>query len=113
VNSSFNPNAPVFSPFVDLYHVAPQAGQWRILLQWMQPVTGLELSANFSGAVQFNSVRVSSDLPQPGRSSRVRQAPNQNSNANAAANPLPLPLPVSRPSRSTWSPRTPANWQPT
>lgn len=121
VNSAFN--TTVFSPFVDLYHVAPQAGQWRILLQWMQPVTGLELSANFSGAINFNSVRVSSNLPQSvvlkqGQPStftvhvtntatapeayfvdpRLDQdatisLPNQNSGANAAANPLPLPLP--------------------
>jgi hypothetical protein len=123
VDSSFNASAPVFSPFVDLYHVAPQAGQWQILLQWEQPVTGLELSANFSGAIRFNSVRVSSNLPQSavlkqGQSNtftvRVTNTasapeayfvdprldqdetislPNQNPGANAAANPLPLPLP--------------------
>jgi hypothetical protein len=123
VNSSFN--ATVFSPFVDLYHVAPQAGQWQILLQWNQPVTGLELSANFSGAINFNSVRVSSNLPQaavlkqgqPGtftvhvtNTSNAPEAyfvdprldqdqtislPNQNTGADAAANPLPLPLPNS------------------
>ena len=121
VNSSFD--TTVFSPFVDLYHVAPQAGEWRILLQWMQPVTGLELSANFSGAISFNSVRASSNLPQSavlkqGQSStftvhvtntasapeayfvdpRLNQdetisLPNQNSGADAGANPLPLPLP--------------------
>jgi hypothetical protein len=123
VNSSFNPNVLVFSPFVDLYHVAPQAGQWRVLLQWMQPVTGLELTAKFRGAIRFNSVHVTSNLPQSavlkqGKSStftvhvrntaqapeayfvdaRLHQSqtislPNQNSGANAAANPLPLPLP--------------------
>lgn len=121
VNSAFN--TTVFSPFVDLYHVAPQAGQWQILLQWNQPVTGLELSANFSGAINFNSVRVSSNLPQAtvlkqGQPStftvhvtntanapeayfvdpRLDQdqtisLPNQNAGANAAANSLPLPLP--------------------
>jgi hypothetical protein len=123
VNSSFNPSAPVFSPFVDLYHVAPQAGQWRILLQWMQPVTGLELTANFDGAIRFNSVQVTSNLPQSAALKRGKASnftvhvtnttdapeayfvdarldqdetislPNQNPGANAAADPLPLPLP--------------------
>lgn len=121
VNSSFN--TTVFSPFVDLYHVAPEAGQWRILLQWMQPVTGLELSAPFSGAIRFNSVHVTSNLPPlavlkqgTARTFRVNvtnttqapeayfvdprlnqnetiSLPNVNSGANPAANPLPLPLP--------------------
>jgi hypothetical protein len=32
--------------------------------QWNQPVTGLELSPNVSGPINFNGVRVSSNLPQ-------------------------------------------------
>jgi hypothetical protein len=115
--------AVVFSSFVDLYHVRPQAGQWRVLLQWAQPVTGLELAARFRGAIRFNSVRVTSNLPNGGtlqhgksrtftvhvtntahapeayfvdaRLNRLQtiSLPNQNPGANAAANPLPLPLP--------------------
>jgi hypothetical protein len=63
VVNNLPPTEVVFSPLVDLYHVAPQPGQWHVLLQWMNPVTGLELSAPFSGTIRFNSVHITSNLP--------------------------------------------------
>ncbi len=37
----------------------PQAGQWELVLQWTNPVTGNELTEPFSGSIQFNQVRAS------------------------------------------------------
>jgi hypothetical protein len=48
---------------VDLYHVNPQPGQWTLVLQWAQPVSGLELTEPFSGFVSFNGQPVASNLP--------------------------------------------------
>jgi Subtilase family len=62
-NSSFSPTS---TRFMNLYHVAPEPGQWTLDLAWQNPVTGSELQEPFSGAIRFNQVRVSSNLPQHG-----------------------------------------------
>lgn len=63
--SSAEPKAATYrlvpgpTPYVEMYTVAPQAGQWELVLQWVNPVTGNELTEPFSGAVQFDQVPVS------------------------------------------------------
>ena len=54
---------PIATPYVSLYHVAPAAGRWRLVLEWTNPVTGSELDEPFTGAIRFNQVSVSGDLP--------------------------------------------------
>ena len=49
--------------YAQLYHVAPEAGQWSLLLAWQNPVSGNELQEPFTGAIRFNQVSVSSNLP--------------------------------------------------
>ena len=49
---------------VNIYKDAPQAGAWTLVLDWLQPVSGSELSEPFDGAVRFNQVSVSSNLPK-------------------------------------------------
>jgi hypothetical protein len=46
-----------------MYHVAPQAGQWELILEWENPVTGNELTEPFSGAIRFDQVEAFSLLP--------------------------------------------------
>ena len=48
---------PGATPYVQMYAVAPQAGQWELVLQWTNPVTGNELAEPFSGSIQFNQVQ--------------------------------------------------------
>jgi hypothetical protein len=123
VGTSLTPQTVVASPFADLYHTSPQAGQWRVLLQFVQPVPGTELTAKFRGVIRFNSVSVGSNLPRAaalaqGKSrtftvhvTNTSHAPqayfvdprlnqdqtisllNLNPGAHPAANPLPLPPP--------------------
>jgi len=59
-----NFGAPLSTRWLDIYHVAPAAGQWRLLLDWLNPVTGSELTEAFHGAVRFNQVSVTNDLPR-------------------------------------------------
>ena len=54
------------TPWLDIYHLAPAAGQWRLLLDWLNPVTGSELTEPFHGAVRFNQVSVTNNLPASG-----------------------------------------------
>ena len=54
---------PVASTVTQLYHVAPIPGQWELVLDWSNPVVGDELADPFTGAVAFNQVSVSSNLP--------------------------------------------------
>jgi len=59
-----NFGTPVATPWVNIYHVDPAAGQWRLVLEWLNPVTGFELAEPFSGAIRFNQVEVTSNLPK-------------------------------------------------
>ncbi len=49
--------------YAQLYHLAPEPGQWSLLLYWANPVSGNELQEQFTGSIKFNQVRVSSTLP--------------------------------------------------
>jgi hypothetical protein len=48
---------------VNVYKDAPQAGTWTLVLDWLQPVSGSELTETFQGQVRFNHVDVVSNLP--------------------------------------------------
>jgi hypothetical protein len=50
---------PGDTAYVQMYAVAPQAGEWEVVLQWVNPVTGNELTEPFSGSVQFNEAEAS------------------------------------------------------
>ena len=54
---------PGSTRYLQVYKVAPQAGQWELVLEWENPVTGNELAEPFSGAIRFNQVPVGSLLP--------------------------------------------------
>jgi hypothetical protein len=54
---------PMVGLTADLYKVNPMAGQWSLVLDWQNPVTGFELSEPFTGTVQFNHVDVTNNLP--------------------------------------------------
>jgi hypothetical protein len=70
--TSTNMGAPVTTRFVDVYHVAPTAGKWRVVLQWLNPVSGLELNEPFTGAIRFEKVRATSSLLKS-RSTKLRE----------------------------------------
>jgi hypothetical protein len=57
---------PGSTRFLQMYNVAPEPGQWELVLQWVNPVTGNELSEPFSGAIRFDRVDVKSLLPATG-----------------------------------------------
>jgi hypothetical protein len=55
---------PIGTRFVSLYHARPQPGRWSLVLDWANPVSGLELREPFTGAIGFSRADVRSDLPR-------------------------------------------------
>ncbi len=47
----------------DLYVVNPIDGRWELVVEWLNPVSGLELTEPFSGTIAFNKVNITSNLP--------------------------------------------------
>jgi hypothetical protein len=62
---------PLPTRFLNMYHVAPVAGRWRLVLEWENPVSGAELAEPFSGEIRFNQVNVSGNLPGGGPLSQL------------------------------------------
>jgi hypothetical protein len=58
-----NFGTPVATRYVNLYHLAPVAGQYSLVLDWANPVNGTELNEPFIGAIRWNQVIVSGNLP--------------------------------------------------
>ncbi len=54
---------PTSSLAADLYAVSPMSGTWTLLVEWLNPVSGLELSEPFTGTIAFNQVNVTASLP--------------------------------------------------
>jgi hypothetical protein len=54
---------PGSTRYFQTFAVAPQAGEWELVLEWENPVTGNELTEPFSGAIRFNQVEAYSLLP--------------------------------------------------
>ena len=63
VEGTSSQGIPTGSASVDLYKVNPVAGQWTLIVEWLNPVTGLELKEPFTGTIQYDQVDVSSNLP--------------------------------------------------
>ncbi len=59
--------SPVGDLTANLYAVNPVGGQWSLIVDWLNPVSGLELSEPFTGTIQFNQVKVTSNLPNHAR----------------------------------------------
>lgn len=55
--------APIATPYLTLYDAHPIPGQYEVVLEWANLVSGASLTTPFSGEVQFNQVRISSTLP--------------------------------------------------
>jgi hypothetical protein len=49
--------------WLDVYHASPAAGRWTLELSWAGPITGRELSEQFSGTVSFAAPRTTSTMP--------------------------------------------------
>jgi hypothetical protein len=72
-------STPALGLTANLYKVNPIPGQWTIVVEWLNPVTGLELSEPFTGTIAFNGVNVSSNLPNGGFS-RIASGSSQTYN---------------------------------
>ncbi len=59
----FNSLAVTGLQTANLYALNPMGGQWSLIVEWLNPVTGNELSEPFTGTIQFNQVNVSGNLP--------------------------------------------------
>ncbi len=57
---------PTGNPSVTLYKADPVAGRWDLVVDWLNPVTGLELKEPFTGTIQFDHVNVIDNLPDNG-----------------------------------------------
>lgn len=60
------------TPYLQLYDVAPQRGRWTLVLEWVGPVDGQDLTEPFSGAVRFAPVKFSTNLPDSDGAALVR-----------------------------------------
>jgi len=67
---------PVATPYMNIYHVHPVAGRWSLVLAWQNPVNGTELSEPFTGAIRFNQVQVSTNLPHSSSTKLVQGSTN-------------------------------------
>ncbi len=61
--TQYPPGNGIYSSAAQLYKVNPIPGEWSVVVDWLNPVSGLELSEPFTGTIAFNGVSVSSNLP--------------------------------------------------
>src|ERR1700761_2888684 len=85
-------------PNLQLVQNAPESGQWRFVLVVVDPVSGAELSQNFTGTIGFNEAKVSSNLPA-GAGTKLAGGPGgglptHQRTPHPAATPAPSPEPV-------------------
>jgi Subtilase family len=62
-NYTVTSRGPVATRFLDLYAADPVAGEWRLVLEWAQPGSGLRTATPFTGSVEFDQVSAASSLP--------------------------------------------------
>jgi hypothetical protein len=48
---------------IELYAATPVAGDWQLILDWVQPGAGVKIEIPFQGAIAFNAVSAVGDLP--------------------------------------------------
>ena len=53
----------VSTPWANLYTLSPQTGRWFLVLDWLNPVSGLELRAPFTGTISFRPTVPTAKLP--------------------------------------------------
>ena len=58
-----NTGSPIATNAVSVYAQKPVAGTWSVVLDWLNPTSGQQLIDPFVGAVRFNQVSISSNLP--------------------------------------------------
>ena len=58
-----NFGTPVATTSANLYVANPTPGRWSLLVDWSNPVSGLELSEPFTGRISFRPISASSNLP--------------------------------------------------
>jgi hypothetical protein len=51
------------TPYLNLYKSQPVPGNWYLQLYWVNPVMGIDLAIPYTGAIQFNLVSESNNLP--------------------------------------------------
>lgn len=51
------------TPYLSLYKANPVAGQWQLLVYWVNPVMGVQDAIPYTGSVQFNLVSEANNLP--------------------------------------------------
>ncbi len=72
---------PIGTRFVNLYALNPAAGQWQLLLQWPNPVSGNELTEPFTGSIGFAQPQVNAGgLPDGGTHSQLTAGTTYNYN---------------------------------
>jgi hypothetical protein len=54
---------PGSTRYLQTFAVGPPGGEWELVLDWENPVTGKELTEDFSGAIRFNQVQAFGQLP--------------------------------------------------
>ena len=54
---------PGSTRYLQTFAVGPPGGEWELVLDWENPVTGKELTEDFSGAIRFNQAQAFSQLP--------------------------------------------------
>jgi Subtilase family len=63
---------PIATTAMNLYSLDPEAGQWRLVLQFQNPVNGTELTEPFSGTISFDQPHVNAGgLPDGGPHSQL------------------------------------------
>ncbi len=62
-NYTIGSSGPTVTPYLSLYKSNPVPGTWQLVVDWVQPLIGLQTSVPFTGSIQFNQVSVSSALP--------------------------------------------------
>jgi len=62
-NFTATASGEVETRFVDLYRANPIPGIWELVVDWVQPGTGVRTAIPFAGSVEFNQVSVTGALP--------------------------------------------------
>jgi hypothetical protein len=62
-NYTIGAGGPEVTPYLQLYRSNPVPGTWQMVVDWVQPQNGVAVAVPFTGAVRFNLVSATADLP--------------------------------------------------